>query len=99
MRHEDIDDHQIEFGIVERRETVDPAVGDRDPESALLQPRPDREACVRVIIDHQYATHDGLLRRSTRSRDSKKGNSYRATTQWHRPRRQGAAVLPCESVH
>ena len=67
VRHEDIDDHQVERRVVERREAVGPAVRDRDPETAPLEPGAYRKAGMKVVIDNQNATHDGLLRRVKRA--------------------------------
>ena len=66
VRHEDIDDHQVERCIVERREAIGTAIRDRDPETTPLQPGAYRKAGMKVFIDNQNATHDGLLRRAKR---------------------------------
>jgi hypothetical protein len=58
VRHEDIDDHQIERAIVQRGETALTAIRDRDPEPALLEPYAYGKAGVPVVIDYQDATHD-----------------------------------------
>jgi hypothetical protein len=61
VRHEDIDDHQIERTLVQRGEPALAAIRDRDPEPALLEPYAYGKAGVQVVIDHQDATHDHLL--------------------------------------
>jgi len=50
--HEDIDDHQIERRIVESDEAGGTAIGDRDPETIALEPSPNGEADMRIIIDN-----------------------------------------------
>src|SRR6185369_1329242 len=58
VRHEDIDDHQIERAVVQRGEAALTAVRDRDPEPALPEPYAYGKAGVPVVIDYQDATHD-----------------------------------------
>jgi len=57
LRHEYIDDHQIEGRVLESDETGRAAVGDRDFEAASVEPRLYRKANVRVIVDNQNPTH------------------------------------------
>jgi hypothetical protein len=64
--HEDIDDHQLERCVVEGGETVDAAIGDRNPKTVPLEPSPNGEADMRIVIDNLDAAHHGLLRRALR---------------------------------
>jgi hypothetical protein len=50
--HEDIDDHQIERRIVESDEAGSAAIGDRDLETIALEPSPNGEADMRIIINN-----------------------------------------------
>jgi hypothetical protein len=62
-RHENVDDHQIERGIVERKQAAGAAIGDRNLKAVPLEPGPNGEANVRIIVDNQNASHDGFSRR------------------------------------
>ena len=53
MRHEYINDHQVEGGHHSVRQAACPATRDRDPEAALLEPQANGNAVIRVVIDHQ----------------------------------------------
>ena len=80
-RHQDIDDHQIETGLIQRSQAVGAAIRDRDPEPIPLQPRGDRETDMPVIIDHENATHGGLPRRFPHALDTRRRrNGDRQTT-------------------
>jgi hypothetical protein len=57
MRHEDVDDHQIEGRILKSDETGRAAVSDRDLEATSVEPRLYRKADVQVIVDNQSPTH------------------------------------------
>src|SRR4051795_3281226 len=67
VRHEDVDDHQVERGNIERRKTIEAIAGDRNPEAAPLKPGADRKAGMQAVIDDQNRTHDGLPRRVRRT--------------------------------
>ena len=70
-------------------ETALAAVGERNPETALLEPDADRKAGVQVVINHRDATH-GLPPCSMElvpAAQAKRGGPDRP------------AVLPCESAH
>jgi hypothetical protein len=56
-----------EHCFVERREAIGSAVRDRDPETTLFEPGAYRKARMKVVIDNENATHDGLLRRVKRA--------------------------------
>ena len=58
MRHEDIDQHDVEGRRVEGAHSCLTAVGDGDLESPALQTDLDGDAHHRVVIDHEYARHD-----------------------------------------
>ena len=50
--HEGIDDQQIERRIVESDEASGTAIGDRDLETIALEPSPNSEADMRIIINN-----------------------------------------------
>ena len=57
--HEDINDHQVERRIVESEETAGTTIGDRDLEAVALQPRPNGETDMWVVIHNKNASHAG----------------------------------------
>src|SRR5580704_10748954 len=59
--HEDIDDHQVESGTIEGRDAVDAAVGDRNPETMLIEPGAHGLPDMRIIVHDQNSPHRGLL--------------------------------------
>jgi len=61
MRHEDIDDHQVEGCLVERRESAGAPSETATLNPFAPEPCPYREANVRVTVDNQNAAHHDLL--------------------------------------
>jgi len=61
MRHEDIDDHQVEGCLVERRESAGAPSETATLNPFAPEPCPYREAKVRVTVDNQNAAHHDLL--------------------------------------
>jgi hypothetical protein len=53
VRHEDIDDHQIEPFVFERAKSAFPSFGDRHPKTVALEIDLDGHADHRVVIDDE----------------------------------------------
>jgi hypothetical protein len=56
-RHEDVDDHHVEYRSLERAQSGEAAVGEDNLEAADLQPGPDRRADQRIVVDDEYSWH------------------------------------------
>src|SRR5580692_11992868 len=57
MRHEDIDDHQVELVALERPESGLAAVGDGDLKMMPFQIDLDGHTDHRIVVDHEDARH------------------------------------------
>src|SRR6266566_1437932 len=60
--HEDVDDHQIECGMLQSGKAADAAVGDGNPEAMLPEPNADGLADMWIVIDHENTAHGGPVR-------------------------------------
>ena len=58
MRHEDVDDHQIDAAAVERAKPGFAAIGHHHLEIVTLQKNLDGHADHRIVIDDENARHD-----------------------------------------
>jgi hypothetical protein len=58
VRHENVDDHQIERRTIESFKSGFAAIGDRNFKAATFEPRPNRRANQRIIIDNEDAWHE-----------------------------------------
>jgi hypothetical protein len=60
VRHEDIDDHQVERGAGERIKPGLPAVGDDDRKPSVFEPNANGGTNQRIVVNDENAFHHSL---------------------------------------